>query len=94
MRSCNHLLCLTIILMAGIAHAHESVWLKAEHMGGIKGYCWPIAPVISRCPRRGICARFGDKGFRYLWNVVDQHALETWLSDDPKTVLFPYTIRD
>src|SRR4029077_10998640 len=37
---------------------------------------------------------FADKGFRYLWNVSDDQALKSWLSDDPKAVRFPYTIRD
>ncbi len=24
------------------AHAAESVWIEAEHMDGIRGYCWPM----------------------------------------------------
>jgi len=36
----------------------------------------------------------GDKGFLYLWNVSHTNALETWLSDKPNRVKFPYNITD
>lgn len=32
-----------VLLSAGAtAHAHESIWLEAEHLKGIRGYCWPM----------------------------------------------------
>jgi hypothetical protein len=37
---------------------------------------------------------FADKGFRYLWNVSHTNAAETWLSDKPDRVKFPYNIID
>lgn len=27
---------------AGQARAHESVWIEAEHLDGVRGYCWPM----------------------------------------------------
>ena len=36
----------------------------------------------------------GDEGFLYLWNVSHTNALETWLSDKPNRVKFPYNITD
>lgn len=37
---------------------------------------------------------FRDKGFLYLWNVSHTNAAETWLSDKPNRVKFPYNIAD
>lgn len=37
---------------------------------------------------------FRDKGFAYLWNVSHTNAVETWLSDKPDRVKFPYNIAD
>ena len=37
---------------------------------------------------------FRDKGFLYLWNVSHTNAAQTWLSDKPDRVKFPYNIAD
>jgi hypothetical protein len=37
---------------------------------------------------------FRDKGFLYLWNVSHTSAVDTWLSDKPDRVKFPYNIAD
>ncbi len=37
---------------------------------------------------------FRDSGFQYLWNVSHTKATETWLSDKPDRVKFPYNIID
>jgi len=37
---------------------------------------------------------FRDKGFLYLWNMNQPVALETWLSDKPDRVKFPYQVAD
>lgn len=37
---------------------------------------------------------FRDKSFLYLWNVSHTNALETWLSDKPERVKYPYNIAD
>ncbi len=34
---------LLLILLAGSpAHSVETLWIEAEHLGGVKGYCWPM----------------------------------------------------
>jgi hypothetical protein len=37
---------------------------------------------------------FADQGFRYLWNVSHTSAADSWLSDKPDRVKFPYNIID
>jgi len=37
---------------------------------------------------------FRDRGFLYLWNVSHTDAAQTWLSDKPERVKFPYNIID
>ncbi len=37
---------------------------------------------------------FRDRGFLYLWNVSHTSAKDTWLSDKPDRVLFPYNVID
>jgi len=37
---------------------------------------------------------FQDRGFLYLWNVSPTDAAQTWLSDRPERVKFPYNIAD
>ncbi|HET6879796.1 MAG TPA: hypothetical protein VFI31_06565, partial [Pirellulales bacterium] len=37
---------------------------------------------------------FRDRGFLYLWNVNQALAPETWLSDKPNRVKFPYNVAD
>ena len=29
-------------LGGGIATARESIWIEAEHLDGVRGYCWPM----------------------------------------------------
>ncbi len=29
--------------------SHESVWIEAEHLDGVRGYCWPMGrPEMKR----------------------------------------------
>src|SRR5437764_169478 len=35
---------LMIAAAAGTAGAAETLWIEAEHLEGIKGYCWPMGP--------------------------------------------------
>jgi hypothetical protein len=37
---------------------------------------------------------FRDKGFLYLWNMDATKAAQTWLSDKPERVKFPYSVAD
>jgi hypothetical protein len=38
-------LCLAFALaVAGSLHAQESLWIEAEHLEGMHGYCWPMGP--------------------------------------------------
>jgi len=37
---------------------------------------------------------FRDRDFLYLWNVSHTNATETWLSENPNRVKFPYNIND
>src|SRR5262245_17471990 len=33
-----------LFLLAAPLAAHESLWIEAEHLDGIRGYCWPMGP--------------------------------------------------
>src|SRR6476620_8668541 len=33
---------LVLLVVTGAASAHEYLWIEAEHLDGIKGYCWPM----------------------------------------------------
>jgi hypothetical protein len=33
-----------LLMLSGSATAHESIWLEAEWLHGITGYCWPMGP--------------------------------------------------
>src|SRR5262245_61454133 len=37
---------IAVLLVAGFSHGYlraaESIWLEAEHLDGITGYCWPL----------------------------------------------------
>src|SRR5215475_1466283 len=35
-------LALLFLLVAVPVRAAESIWIEAEHLDGIKGYCWPM----------------------------------------------------
>src|SRR5262249_23000394 len=41
-RSLLSLVTLSVLFFAGPLLAAESIWLEAEHLDGIKGYCWPL----------------------------------------------------
>ena len=36
------------MLPAGPTGAAETIWLEAEHLDGIHGYCWPMGPAASK----------------------------------------------
>jgi hypothetical protein len=38
----NRLSVLLLLLIASSVPAQESIWIEAEHLEGIKGYCWPM----------------------------------------------------
>ena len=33
---------LLLLLVASSIPAQETIWIEAEHLEGIKGYCWPM----------------------------------------------------
>ncbi len=35
---------LLLVALATTARAAETVWIEAEHLDGIRGYCWPMGP--------------------------------------------------
>jgi hypothetical protein len=51
-------------------------------------------PAAATLPEAWKLKTFRDKGFQYLWNVSHTNAAETWLSDKPDRVKFPYNISD
>lgn len=50
---------------------------------------YEIAPLTPRPVRT-----FRDQGLLYLWNVSHVNPLETWLSDKPERVKYPYNLID
>src|SRR5262245_973352 len=44
MKSHTVLALLVSAALAASAGAAETIWLEAEHLDGIKGYCWPMGP--------------------------------------------------
>lgn len=58
-----------------------------------------LAPLTRRqgeysLPEAWRTRSFRDKGFLYLWNTGHTSPLDTWLSDKPDRVKFPYNIID
>jgi len=51
-------------------------------------------PAAATLPDAWKIRTFRDQGFLYLWNVSHTSAAETWLSDKPDRVKFPYNISD
>jgi hypothetical protein len=51
-------------------------------------------PASYELPAAWKLRTFRDKGFLYLWNVSHTSAVDTWLSDKPDKVKFPYNIAD
>ena len=47
------LLCLTLFLLPGLTYAAESIWLEAEQLDGIEGYCWPAAADVAQKTTHG-----------------------------------------
>ena len=41
-------LALVCLIVPGLAQAAESLWLEAEQLDGIEGYCWPVAADPAR----------------------------------------------
>ncbi|HZU34819.1 MAG TPA: hypothetical protein VFA18_02860, partial [Gemmataceae bacterium] len=39
---------LGLVWLAGPSSAHETIWLEAEQLQGVKGYCWPEGPPAQR----------------------------------------------
>jgi len=37
-----------LALMASASPASETIWIEAEHLAGVKGYCWPMGPPKGR----------------------------------------------
>jgi len=76
---------------------HKHAWdVLAEYRKGIPADLLPLArkkPDFT-LPREWRLRTFRDKGFLYLWNVSHTNAAETWLSDKPDRVKFPYNIND
>src|SRR5438067_8314736 len=35
---------LLLLLVVTSISAQETIWIEAEHLEGIKGYCWPMGP--------------------------------------------------
>jgi len=67
-----------------------------EYRPGIDPQLEPLArkqPSFS-LPNEWKLRTFRDKSFLYLWNVSHTNALETWLSEKPDKVKFPYNIAD
>lgn len=69
---------------------------------GIPGDLEPLArrradfnqPASYELPAAWKLRTFRDKGFLYLWNMNHTLAAETWLSDKPDKVKFPYSVAD
>lgn len=58
-----------------------------------------LEPLARRAPSFDLPANwklstFREQGFLYLWNVSHTGPLESWLSDNPTRVKFPYNIAD
>jgi hypothetical protein len=73
--------------------------------GGIPEYLTPLSraaearitaaqPPAVQTPADWTIHTFRDKGFLYLWNTGHTNAAETWLSDKPDRVKYPYNIID
>ncbi|MBW3542568.1 MAG: hypothetical protein KY476_20080 [Planctomycetes bacterium] len=68
-----------------------------SYRGGVPANLEPLArrrPDFQQLPAQWAIRTFGDKGFRYLWNVSSEGETADWLSDDPARVLYPYNLRD
>lgn len=74
-------------------HAWE---ILESYRPGIPETLEPLArrQVSFELPESWRTRTFRDAGFLYLWNVSHTNALETWLSDKPQRVKFPYNIID
>ena len=58
--------------MAGRASAHESLWIEAEHLDGVRGYCWPMGrPQILNDNHRDRRAHKEGQGSRRLHGLPD-----------------------
>jgi hypothetical protein len=85
---------LAIIPGAEPAAAPETIWLEAEHLDGIRGYCWPMGPPKLKTtagqakPQQGITPTDYRENRRVVISgrVPFQSAFDRLLPDDPITV--------
>lgn len=94
--NCIEVTCCLLLgsLLAADAPAAESIWLEAEHLRGIKGYCWPMGPpAIKKTAGHwamsgpGWAAKWnqgGESGFLSIATAADDdHAVATAQIDVP-----------
>jgi len=76
---------------------HNPAWdVLASYRGGVPSDLEPLArrkPNFA-LPENWKLHTFRDQGFLYLWNMNADPALQSWLSDKPDRVKFPYSIAD
>jgi hypothetical protein len=75
----------------------HAAWEVLEPLrGGIPEGYEPLArrTGLTTIPDVWRLRTFRDAGFRYLWNVDGEQAVQSWLSDNPAAVRVPYSIRD
>lgn len=67
-----------------------------QYRSGIPQNLEPLArrPADFSLPQEWRIRNFRDGDFLYLWNVDHTNPAETWLSDKPERVKFPYNIID
>src|SRR5687767_2157707 len=41
-------LLVALLACSSNAAGHESLWIEAEHLDGVRGYCWPMGPEKSK----------------------------------------------
>ncbi len=76
--------------------ANEAWQVLEQFRGGVPQALEPLARRAAdfTLPELWRTRNFRDREFLYLWNVSHTHPLETWLSDKPDRVKFPYNIID
>src|SRR5882724_9293794 len=86
-RSLLTILTLIAVLSANQLTAAESIWLEAEHLDGIQGYCWPLGkPNMKKTD--GHWALSGP-GWAAEWNQGGESgflSIATGADDDRATV--------
>ena len=94
-----------ICIMTGMAWASESVWIEAEQLVGIEGYCWPMAADPSMKTTHGKwgisgpgCAsewiQGGESGFNSIaCGAEDDAALATRTIEVPEDGMYAIWVR-